>query len=125
MANGLHGENLAQSETLCTWRSSLRDRTNPREEPGALAAHAGICGGRGEILVPTATPHHAEPFEIFSSARRKRLQQPSHSLLTPSAILISIRSRSVPEHCAQDANEQQRCDWPMKPDSVQTGEDID
>jgi hypothetical protein len=54
-----------------------------------------------------------------------RLQQPSHSLLTPSAILISIRSRSVPEHCAQDANEQQRCDWPMKPDSVQTGEDID
>jgi hypothetical protein len=31
----------------------------------------------------------------------------------------------VPEHCAQDANEQQRRDWPMKPDSVQTGEDID
>jgi hypothetical protein len=25
----------------------------------------------------------------------------------------------------QDANEQQCCDWPMKPDSVQTGEDID
>jgi hypothetical protein len=24
MANGLHGKNLAQSETLCTWRSSLR-----------------------------------------------------------------------------------------------------
>ena len=35
--------------------SPLR-RQNPREEPGALAAHAGICaGGRGEILVPTAT----------------------------------------------------------------------
>jgi hypothetical protein len=67
----------------------------------------------------------AEPCEIFSSARRMRLQQPSHSLLTPSAILISVRSRSVPEHCAQDANEQQRCDWPVKPDLVQTGEDID
>ena len=24
MANGLHGKNLAQSETLCTWRRSLR-----------------------------------------------------------------------------------------------------
>jgi hypothetical protein len=23
MANGLHGKNLAQSETLCTWRRSL------------------------------------------------------------------------------------------------------
>jgi len=35
--------------------SPLR-RQNPREEPGALVAHAGICaGGRGEILVPTAT----------------------------------------------------------------------
>jgi hypothetical protein len=53
------------------------------------------------------------------------LQQPSRSLPTLSAILISIRSRSAPEHGAQDANEQQRCDWPMKPDSVQTGEDID
>src|SRR3984893_16123841 len=30
--------------------------SDPRDEPGALAAHAGICaGGRGEILVPTAT----------------------------------------------------------------------
>ena len=24
MANGLHEKNLAQSETLCTWRNSLR-----------------------------------------------------------------------------------------------------
>jgi hypothetical protein len=56
---------------------------------------------------------------------RKRLQQPSRSLPTLYAILISIRSGSAPEHGAQDANEQQRCDWPMKPDSVQTGEDID
>jgi hypothetical protein len=31
----------------------------------------------------------------------------------------------MPERCPQDANEQQCCDWPMKPDSVQTGEDID
>jgi hypothetical protein len=62
---------------------------------------------------------------MFSSARRKRLQQPGRSLPTSSATLIPVRSRSVPEHGAQDANEEQRCDWPMKPDSVQTGEDID
>jgi hypothetical protein len=28
-------------------KSPLR-RQNPREEPGALAAHAGICAGGGE-----------------------------------------------------------------------------
>ena len=30
-------------------------RQNPRQEPGALASRAGICAGRGAILVPTAT----------------------------------------------------------------------
>src|ERR1700732_4794258 len=35
---------------------SLLRRQNPREEPGALAAHAGICaGGRSAMSVPTAT----------------------------------------------------------------------
>lgn len=58
-------------------------------------------------------------------ARRKRLQRPSHSVLTPSAIFILVRSRSLPEHRAQDADEQQRCDGPMKPDSMRTGEEID
>ena len=51
--------------------------------------------------------------------------QASHSLPTPSAIHPSVRSRSGPEHCPQDAKEEQRCDWPIKPDSVQTGENID
>src|SRR4029077_11689994 len=42
-------------DTTPTAMSPLR-RQNPREEPGALAAHAGIrAGGRGAILVPTAT----------------------------------------------------------------------
>src|SRR5215831_13030769 len=41
--------------------SANQDATRPaisplRRQPGALAAHAGICaGGRGAILVPTAT----------------------------------------------------------------------
>jgi hypothetical protein len=31
----------------------------------------------------------------------------------------------VPEHCPQDAGEEQCCDWPMKPDSVRIAENID
>ena len=34
MANGLHGKNLAQSETLCTWRSSLRGTWEVSSTPG-------------------------------------------------------------------------------------------
>jgi len=40
MANGLHGKNLAQSETLCTWRSSLRGTWEVSSMPG-LACRAG------------------------------------------------------------------------------------
>src|SRR5216683_1185677 len=45
---------------LCAGAHAVSNRVpptfDPREEPGALAAHAGICaGGRGVILVPTAT----------------------------------------------------------------------
>src|SRR3979409_306562 len=37
-------------------KSFIARRQNPREEPGALAgARRDLCGGRGEILVPTAT----------------------------------------------------------------------
>ena len=53
------------------------------------------------------------------------VQQPSHSLPTTSAILISVRSRSAPKHRPHDANEQQCGDWPMKPDLVRVGENID
>ena len=37
MANGLHGKNLAQSETLCTWRSSLRGTWEVSSMPGTRA----------------------------------------------------------------------------------------
>jgi len=63
--------------------------------------------------------------ECCPVAARDSHQQLSHSLSTPSAIVISVRSRFVPEHRPQDANEEQYCNWPMKPDSVQTGENID
>ena len=40
MANGLHGKNLAQSETLCTWRSSLHGTWEVSSVPGQ-ASRAG------------------------------------------------------------------------------------
>ena len=36
MANGLHGKNLAQSETLCTWRSSLHGTWEVSSVPGEV-----------------------------------------------------------------------------------------
>ena len=49
----------------------------------------------------------------------------SASRATRSALLLSVRLPSAPEHCPQDANEEQCCDWPMEPDPVQAGENID
>ena len=36
MANGSHEKNLAQSETLCTWRSSLRGTWEVSSMPGPI-----------------------------------------------------------------------------------------
>src|SRR3982074_1324693 len=41
MANGLHGKNLAQSETLCTWRSSLRGTWEVSPAPGLVPGRLG------------------------------------------------------------------------------------
>ena len=41
MANGLHGKNLAQSETLCTWRSSLRGPWEVSPVPGLVPGRLG------------------------------------------------------------------------------------
>src|SRR6266851_719544 len=56
MANGLHGKNLAQSETLCTWRSSLhgtwevsrRRQTHDGADEGGLA-HAVAAKQRDDL----------------------------------------------------------------------------
>jgi len=48
-----------------------------------------------------------------------------HSLPTPLAIVMSVRSRFVAEHGPQHDNEQQRCDGPVKPDLVRIAEKID
>jgi hypothetical protein len=47
------------------------------------------------------------------------------SLSTRSALLFFVRRRSVPKHGPHNANKEQHCDWPVEPDSVQTGENID
>ena len=41
MANGLHGKNLAQSETLCTWGSSLRGTWEVSSMPGRVPGRLG------------------------------------------------------------------------------------
>jgi hypothetical protein len=40
MANGSHEKNLAQSETLCTWRRSLRGTWEVSSMPGRCAGPA-------------------------------------------------------------------------------------
>ena len=49
-ACGIKIDNQAQAEI-----NRAKKNQNPREEPGALAALAGICAGAGAILVPTTT----------------------------------------------------------------------
>jgi hypothetical protein len=48
--------------------SPLR-RQNPREEPGALAAHAGICAGGEEKSSSLPRPSSVMPYSITLSAR--------------------------------------------------------
>ena len=67
MANGLHGKNLAQSETLCTWRSSLRGTWEVSPVPGLVPGRLGKAASRtpsmhvdeksDEAIVPWKRPN--------------------------------------------------------------------
>jgi hypothetical protein len=48
MANGLHGKNLAQSETLCTWRRSFA-----RNLGGLIHARTSVPGRLGKATSRT------------------------------------------------------------------------
>ena len=49
----------AVRRSACGFKPFAPPTFDPREEPGALAAHAGICaGGRSAMSVPTATNPH-------------------------------------------------------------------
>ena len=52
--NGLHGKNLAQSETLCTWGSSLHGtwEDGSKTEMSGLARHAVLPSGADIISLP-------------------------------------------------------------------------
>ncbi len=61
--------------------SPLR-RQNPREEPGALAAHAGICAGGGEqsSSLPRPCRRRCSPLVLIFAAR---ITLPTSGLLRP------------------------------------------
>ena len=46
---------LAVGHATSVFKQTRRRAFDPREEPGASAAHAGICAGAKSIFVPTAT----------------------------------------------------------------------
>jgi len=47
--------------------------SDPREEPGALAAHARICGGRGEIQKASSLPRPPDKPSTAVSIGRSRI----------------------------------------------------
>src|SRR5215471_18307458 len=79
----------------------LRSAPDYRTRRALLHLSYSCASPRGRAMLVTQGPRltFTKPSEIFGLARRMRLQQPSHSLRTPSAILISVRSRSAPERC--------------------------
>src|ERR1700746_2942258 len=74
MANGLHEKNLAQSETLCTWRSSLRGNWEISSMPG-LVCRAG--SGRLE---------HSMAYRVDIGRQRSGLQDRADAICWPRAL---------------------------------------
>src|SRR5262245_38650152 len=72
MANGSHEKNLAQSETLCTWRSSLRGTWEVSPVPGLVPGRLGKANSRtpsmyadeksDEAVVPRKRPNKGRQF---------------------------------------------------------------
>ena len=86
----------------------------------SLVARPATCIPNGHQWSPQS---HLDACPDHRFSRGPRVMGGS-SLPTPPS-LISVRSRSVSEHCPQDSKEEQCRDWPMKPDFVQAGENID
>ena len=62
-------DHSANEYTYLAWVSPFR-RQNPREEPGALVAHAGICGGAGNGR-PYRDHNYEVPRGLFLLIRSK------------------------------------------------------
>ena len=109
MANGLHGKNLAQSETLCTWRRSLRGTWEVSSMPGPiLPGRLGKAISRtpsmyvdeksDEAVVPTKRPNKGRqlPAEVVEGrASPKGNSRQAAVVRTLSRIATSIRLAAV------------------------------
>jgi hypothetical protein len=73
MANGLHGKNLAQSETLCTWRSSLRGTWQVSSMPG-LVCRAGSGNRIDFSVLRDLTDQDLKDLGVALGDRRKMLR---------------------------------------------------
>ena len=71
MANGLHGKNLAQSKTLCTWGSSLRGTWEVSFVPGLVPGRL----GKGKCRTPNM---HADEKSDEAVVLRKHRTKEGH-----------------------------------------------
>jgi hypothetical protein len=99
-------------------------RTDGPEWPSGDSGFA--CGPSGYRGSGRPNAHQWSPQSLLDAMQRfsREPRVMGGSSPTPPS-LISVRSRSVSEHCPQDSKEEQCCDWPMEPDFVQAGENID
>src|SRR5262245_19959743 len=108
MANGLHGKNLAQSETLCTWRRSLRGTWEVSPVPGLVPGRLGKAISRtpsmhvdeksDEAILPRKRPnkgwrHPAEAVEGRASPKGNSRQ--AAVVRTLCRVATSIRLAAV------------------------------
>ena len=108
MANGLHEKNLAQSETLCTWRRSLRGTWEISSMPGLLPGRLGKAESRtpsmhvdeksDEAIVPRKRPNKERQLSaevVEGRASPKGNSRQTAVVRTLSRVTASIRSAAV------------------------------
>jgi hypothetical protein len=84
MANGSHEKNLAQSETLCTWRSSLRGTWEVSSIPGLVCrvgsgTRSELQGRKvialGDIAAAECARHQIEHIAVCHPSRRENTNE--------------------------------------------------
>src|SRR6202049_3258068 len=108
MANGSHEKNLAQSETLCTWRSSLRGTWEVSPVPGLVPGRLGQGKSRtpsmyadeksDEAVVPRKRPNKGRqlPAEVVEGrASPEGNSRQAAVVRTLSRVTTSIRLAAV------------------------------
>src|SRR5829696_3019268 len=106
---------------------------SPRHASASIGPMVSSARSRPSMLqcrsetIPSFNKGLSVDWRALSSRGQKQAGQRGGplSLATRSALLFSVRRRFAPTHRLQDSNEDQRCDRPMEPDPVKTGENID